>query len=289
MIRNVLGDARATGVTRVTSADARSAAWRAERLAGRVLRHACRAHLSTRRLPAGASVPPSRRPLAAPILTALAAIAAIGGGRALHAQVLSLPKRSPDPAYWASLDVGYTQRGDVVDGATASAWRFGDAAQYRAALEYAVARGTSVGVSGSWARMPLRYELLDGGTGPAGQASFDAHADVSSLAASLHVGGGTTGFHAVIDANVGATLYSHFRDDATGTPLRPRSDTDFSFGVGTGFGYSTGARNEFFLVQDWSNAIHQRTGLRNDARTNVQQLTTRLGARFGLGKRRGRA
>jgi len=39
-------------------------------------------------------------------------------------------------------------------------------------------------------------------------------------------------------------------------------------------------------VQDYGNVFHQRTGLPNDTRTQAQQLTTRLGARFGAGVRR---
>lgn len=227
----------------------------------------------------------SRRAAALAALGALAA-AALPTTRA-DAQILRVPKNTQEPALWAGLGIGYYQMNDVLDGRTNTAWAFGSGAQYRGTLEYSIGRGSSIGVTGTWAHLPLRYESLDGTPLPSGALAEDAHADVTSLMGTFHAGGGQ-GFHSVLEAGLGVTRYANFKSDASGATLAPVGDTDFSFSVGYGFGYTMGRSAEFFVVQDYGNAIHQRDGLPNNARTNVQQLTTRIGARFGTGTRRSR-
>lgn len=228
-------------------------------------------------------MPTSRRRLAFALLAISTAAAA-----PLRAQVFKIPKRVAEPAYWVGGNLGYLQLQEVFDGRTQRVWGFSGALQYRAFLEYSLGRGSSVGVSGSYARMPLAYESFDGSPVlPGGGARVDAHADVGSLMATFHAGGGD-GFHYVLDAGLGMTRFARFRDDRTDTRLGPGTNDDFSFSIGTGFGYSTGPRTEFFIVQEYGNVFHERGGLSNDTRTSAQQLTTRLGARFGLGSRRGR-
>lgn len=207
---------------------------------------------------------------------------------ALGAQVFKIPKRVAEPAFWAGGNLGYLQLQEVFDGRTERVWGFSGGLQYRAFLEYSLGRGSNVGVSASYARMPLAYESFDGSPVVPGAGSrVNAHADVGSLMATFHAGGGD-GFHYVFDAGAGMTRFARFRDDGTGATLVPRTNDDFAFSIGTGFGYSTSPRTEFFIVQEYGNVFHERGGLSNDTRTSAQQLTTRLGARFGIGSRRGR-
>ena len=235
---------------------------------------------------------PTSRPRS-PLSAALLALAALVSAAPLEAQIFKVPRRVAEPAFWAGAHAGYFQLQDLADSRSNSVWRFGGTVQYRASLEYSLGRGSSIGVTGTYARMPLSYESLDGSPlfsvtqSPTLDTRADAHADVTSLMATFHSGGGD-GFHYVIDAGLGATRFAAFRTDRGDLALRPRSDTDPAFTIASGFGYSTGARTEFTLVQEYGNVFHQRAGLPNDVRTNAQQLTTRLGVRFGLASRRSR-
>jgi hypothetical protein len=176
---------------------------------------------------------------------------------------------------FAALSIGYLDTQGIVDGRTQTVWAFGGGVQYRASLEKSIGNSSGIGITGTLARLPLVY---DGAT----CNQCDAHANVWSLGGSFH-GGGALGLHQVIDANAGVTRFENFRDDNSGQRLVPKSDTDFSFGIGYGIGYSTSARMEFFLLQEYAGIIHQRDGLDNGARTLSRQLVTRIGLRYGMG------
>ena len=223
------------------------------------------------------------------LVSALPFLAALAPAAAAGAQVVRLPQRSREPALWASLSAGYLQMNSVWDGRTSSIWGFGDGVQGRASLEYAIGSGSSLGVVGSLARLPLRFAegvSSSGGVTSATSVS-DAHADVRSLHLGFHAGGGT-GFHQVIQVSLGVTNFANFRRDDDDAKLGPSGDTDFSFAVGYGFGYSLGARLHVFVVQDYASSIHQDDNLPNDARRSTTQYTTRLGVRAGIGNRRTR-
>ena len=239
---------------------------------------------------------PTRRPSTlAAFLLALFALAAVQltAAAPLEAQIFKVPRRVAEPAFWVAGSVGYFQLQGIAYSRSNSAWNFSGTVQYSASLDYSMGRGASVGVTGAYARMPLLYESLDGSpiSGVAQSAQdatrADAHADVTSLMATFHLGGGE-GFHPVFDAALGATRFSGFRTDRGTQALRPPSDLDPAFTIASGVGYATSARTEFTLVQEYGNVFHQRGTLPNNVRTNAQQLTTRLGVRLGLGSRRSR-
>jgi hypothetical protein len=205
----------------------------------------------------------------------------------LGAQIIRMPK-TRDPLVWTSLSIGYAQTQALVDGVSNSVWNFGSTAQYRASIEKGIANRSSIGVSGSLARMPLAYQRYDvskpGAT--ACDNGCDAHATVYSLGVVFH-SGGSVGFHQVIDASAGATRYENFRLDQGNTPVEPlNGDTDFSFVIGYGFGYSPSDRLEYVLVQDYGLALHQKTGLKNSSNNSSAQYVTRIGVRLGLGNRK---
>lgn len=197
------------------------------------------------------------------------------GADAAGAQVLDRPRGDGSPRAWISGAVGWYDAGNVDDGATGSSWRFSGAAQFRGSLEYALGGGNTIGASASYARVPLRY-----GTALTVE---DATATVSSLLLTFH-GGAGPGLHRVIEISAGAVRYSDFTSDEDGRRVAPlEADLDFAFLIGGGFGYSLGSRAQVVLVQEFGLALHQSSGLPNDASTSAYQRTTRLGLRYGIG------
>jgi hypothetical protein len=238
-------------------------------------------------------VPPRRRRLS--LAATLVASLTLAAAAPLGAQVFKIPPKVAEPAVWLEASVGYFGMQDLADSHSNSIWRFSSTLQYRAALGYSLGRGSSLGLTVTYASVPLDYASLDGTpilalpipSSGTPQTTTKAHADVGSLMATFHAGGGE-GFHAVLDAGAGVTRFSSFRSDNGSHDLEPTSDLDPAFVIASGIGYSTSARTEFTLVQEYGSVFHQRGGLPSDVRTTAQQLTTRLGVRVGLGARRPR-
>ncbi len=186
--------------------------------------------------------------------------------------------RLRDPENWVSGGIGLQQGWTVTDGSTASRWDIGDSQTFFASFDHSVAGGVTVGVRGSTASTSLRYV----GTGSGGLVS-DADARVSQALAVLHVASGR-GLHSVIELAAGATLYSGFRDRATGVSLEPRkTDADFTFVFGYGIGYRFRGNFQLDVVQDLATALHQKTGLAAGDDSSVRISVTRLVARVGFG------
>ena len=182
------------------------------------------------------------------------------------------------------LAVGLMQLSHVQDGSTGSDWLFGNAVQYRVSLETPIQPGTTIGVTGAFARVPLTYQS-NSVAGPSGCGfACDADATVTQLAATLHAGtGNIIGFHQVIDISIGAMGYSGFRARTSGARLPPtKLDADFLASLGYGFGYSLSPDMHITLVQEASISLHQRTGVSAGENTMGRQYITRLGVRFGL-------
>src|SRR5688572_32977044 len=135
---------------------------------------------------------------------------------------------------WVSLSAGFMNLDGVVDGSTGSIWDFGNALQWRGSLEVDVGRDAGLGVVVALADVPLFYDPVATTTPlpPTCATGCDAHAKVWTVGANFHMGGGV-GFHQVIDAGIGATLYRNFETDDGGGQLPPTDgDTDFTFSLG---------------------------------------------------------
>lgn len=204
----------------------------------------------------------------------LGAVLLATAAASLPAQIIDSGRRGPgEPIAFTSLSVGWLQHGGLCDPDSNSCWNFGSAPQFRVTLEMPMGRGASIGVAGTMAKVPLIYSGSSCG-------ECDADANVSQLMANLRLGSGS-GFHQVIDANAGITLFSHFRD-VGGTKLPPDNTvTSFTFTIGYGFGYAMSERMQIMLVQDYGLVIHKR--MPGDPNNTAQQSTTRIGLRYGLG------
>jgi len=214
------------------------------------------------------------------VLTAILLAAFVGDA---HAQIGRPAPRVPQPKSWMSLSVGVMDLSDVHDGSTDSDWQFGNTVQYRVSLEMPVQYQSTIGVSGSFARVPLTYVPL-GGTGRPGCAfSCDADATVTQLMATFHAGRNTIGFHQIIDISLGAIGYSGFRARNSGERLAPRQlDADLAGGIGYGFGYTFSPDMQITLVQEGFLSVHERTNVAGNEDTIGRQFVLRLGTRFGF-------
>jgi hypothetical protein len=207
---------------------------------------------------------------------------------ALPAQIFKVGRRSEEPLLWASLSAGLFHSQSVIDGSTDSEWALNDALQWRGSLEYSLRGGSALGVVATHARVPFHYRgpgcTLGGDV--AVPCSLDANMTVQSVWGTFH-GGDGVGFHGVFEGGLGYTWYRSFESEDDQDPFADMSaDRDFSFVLGTGFGYAPSRRLSFNVVRDWAWVRHQGEGLTNDDRTTTQQNTTRLGVRYGFGNRR---
>lgn len=196
----------------------------------------------------------------------------------VDSQILDRGTRSNEPRAWISGTIGYFDLPAVDDGTSGARWGFSSAAQFRGSLEYSLGRGNALGVNVSYARMPLRYVPFNGTAG-------DATATVSSMMVVFR-GGAGIGLHQVFEASLGAMRFSDFSSDEDGERLAPLdADYDVTFTIGGGFGYTISDRAQVVLVQEFGLALHQNTGLPNDASTTAYHRTTRIGLRYGFGSR----
>jgi hypothetical protein len=190
------------------------------------------------------------------------------------AQIIRGGLRFQDPSVWVSAGVATLSGFTVSDGSTGSQWQFGNGTQFTASLEKTLSGGTTFGIQGSTARLPLSY------SGPAGIA--DADANVSQLVALLHVASGRE-LHSVLELSAGATVYSNFRARTSGSSLPPTSsDADFSLAFGYGLGYNLSPSFSIDVIQDLTTVLHQREGLSAGDNSSVRINGTRLVARFGF-------
>lgn len=219
---------------------------------------------------------------------ALLTIALAVGAAPVAAQVISVPKGglTRDPMLFVSGGIGLLAVQGVFDGTTQTGWDFSQALEYHAALEFSMGRGSAIGVTMAYARVPLSYQkLVNTPGGGQGVLATDAHVNAWMLGGEFTLGPGSPGFHQVIVVNAGVISFENFHADRGAGQLEPRRDIDPRVGIGYGFGYGLKSRGEVYLVQEYGVALHQSEGLSGNDRRQYQQQTTRLGFRIGLGGR----
>jgi len=183
----------------------------------------------------------------------------------------------------------------VFDGNTSSEWDFGNRTnwQYRASLEKAIQNQSSIGIVGTYVRVPFTYRSINTavvftpGPGTGATCSVcEAHLDMESLAATFHAGGGM-GFHQVLEVSAGATAYRNLKRDSDGAALAPaKGNIDGSFLFGYGFGYGLSEDTEVVLVQDYGLVMHESKNLPTGTSNTNTVRSLRIGLRFGFGSTR---
>jgi hypothetical protein len=194
----------------------------------------------------------------------------------VFAQILELPGKRRD-IVWATAWAGYYDPGSIADGRTSSDWLFSDGLGWRATVEYGLGGGSTVGVVGTFARLPLEVRSR------AGESSRDADGDILSLQALFHAGGGI-GLHQVIEVSAGVIEFRNFRSRDQGETLGPPDgDRDLTFALGYGFGFGLSTRATIALVQDFGYTFHQRDGLPASSSRTTMNRSTRVGLRLRFG------
>jgi hypothetical protein len=214
------------------------------------------------------------------VLVGVALSLASADASVAHAQIIR-PNFRTNPIAWTSLSIGWLQQQGFNERDTGAGLDFGSGPQWRASLEMPMGNGgSSFGIMGTLARMPLVYR---GSVLTANScAGCDADANVSQIMGVLHMGG-STGFHQVIDAGAGVTMFSNVRA-TDGTRLGTgKTNTNFSFAIGYGFGYGFSPRASVMIVQDLSLILLKRESGSSD--NTAQQSNLRLGFRYGLGEK----
>jgi hypothetical protein len=210
----------------------------------------------------------------------------------LSAQRMPRVYTTNEPDVWVSGGIGGFRANAVNDGVTGSSWDFGNATnlQYRASLERTMTSGTSVGIAGSFARVPFAYSADLTKPLPAGESgtrcvSCNAHLDMTTLVLTLHSGSGI-GFHQVVELNGGVVAYRNLKQDSGGAKLAPSGgniDPLFSLAYGLGYGISN-STNIDFIFADYTFAIHERTGLSNGTSNTNSMPSLRVALRMGFGQ-----
>jgi hypothetical protein len=208
----------------------------------------------------------------------------VAGSDLAHAQIIR-PVFRNDPLAWTSLSIGWLQQNAFCNRDTGDCYEFGSGPQWRASLEYPIGTGTTLGVTGTTAKMPLTF-VAGSLPRPAGFSCLrcDADANVSQILGGLHMGGGS-GFQQVIDLAAGATLFSNFRRSDTGERIVDGGPTNFTFLVGYGFGYGFSQRAAIIFETEYGLMILPRQS--GNSNNTAGQYTIRIGGRYGLGTRRG--
>ena len=217
------------------------------------------------------------------LLGAVGALLSAALTTAADAQIIDSGRDRPggfvgQPKAWVSLFAGFAQHGGICDADSESCWNFGDALQWRAAVDIPIANGAQFGVVGMHAKMPLIYNggLLSGCT------NCDADVNVSQLLGQLRIGGGSR-IHQVIDVTAGMTFYSNFHA-TDGTQLDPSGTvSNWTFAIAPGIAVPLSPRSQVILAQEWGLVVGKRVPGRSS--NTAQTQTLRLGFRYGLGTR----
>ena len=196
------------------------------------------------------------------------------------AQIIRPSFRS-DPQAWTSLSIGWFQQQAFCNRDTGDCYQFGSGPQWRASLEFPVGTGTTIGVVGTTAKMPLTF-VAGSLPRPSTFTCFqcDADANISQVLGVLHMGDGA-GFHQVIDLAAGASLYSNFRRSDNGEKILGSGPTNFTFTAGYGFGYGFSQRAGILFETEYGLEILKRQP--GNSNNTAQQYTIRIGGRYGLG------
>ncbi|MFN8574805.1 MAG: hypothetical protein U0132_22310 [Gemmatimonadaceae bacterium] len=188
---------------------------------------------------------------------------------------------SETPSNWASIGLGFMEMAQVHDGNSNSLWDFGQGFPITFTVEHEIAAGVTAGFAGSYTRMPLVYAGASSTCG-----TCDAHATVATYGANFHGGapnGGDTGLYQTFDLFLGAMQFGSFEQDASKEPLPPaKSNRDFLFSVGYGFGYGLARDWRLELLGEYMSSVHERDNLAGNAQTLARHFMVTFALRVGF-------
>lgn len=208
--------------------------------------------------------------------TLAAAALIVGLTSSLEAQIIR-PTSVSRPSAYASMGAGWLRQQAICDPASKACWTFGDGPQYRASIEFPVGIATSLGISYSNARLPLRW--ADTPPNTANCSVCDANAEMHQVLGVVHLGGGGV-FQQVIDLSAGATRFANFKTTSGTTLGTGKPVTDFSFALAFGFGFRVTSNLQATVQQEYGLVVHKRVS--GSANSSAQQQTLRVGLRLGL-------
>ena len=189
-------------------------------------------------------------------------------------------QRLGEPSNWIGGGIALWQSQAVNDPRTHGIWDLGGAAQYRGSLEFPLARGTSFGVAGTYATVPLTFQS----TGASVCGTCDANVTVTQVLGVVHVGG-ESDFHPVLDIQAGATSFAGLKSTDGQSLGLDHPVTDFTIVIGYGFGFMLSPTTEVTIVQDLGTILHARATGTGGGDNTPRQFITRLGLRYAVGGR----
>ena len=216
----------------------------------------------------------------------VAALVLVATAHTAAAQVRPLPEAGQAPVTWVSASGALLDVQSFYGGAAGEAWNWGSGVQLRGTIERALRRDMTVGVAGSFARLPL---TVSGGT----CGTCEGDGTVWTAMGVLRLGGGGgIGFHSAFEASAGAAGF---------TNLPGRSDTVFPEGTAGngkahssivpavaaayGVGYTLNPGLEISLVQEIGIFIYGTADATPSNGTSTPRFdATRLTLRYALGQ-----
>lgn len=216
--------------------------------------------------------------------SSILAVALLVPAQALHAQVVSLPGARRTATTWVSGAGALFDMQSFAGGRDGGVWNWEGGVQLRGTVERAMRSDMSVGISGSYARLPL---TVSGGAchGCRGDATI-----WQSMAVLRLGGGGGVGFHTALEAGAGVAGFANVTrgTDASsvpGPPTTPNQSIVPAVAASYGVGYTLNPGLELSLVQEIgilivSTADDAPAGSSSTPRFNA----TRLTLRYALGR-----
>ena len=203
---------------------------------------------------------------------------------AAAAQVAPLPADRGTPAAWVSVAGALVDLASFHGGEDGAVWNWGSGVQVRGTLERAIRRDMTVGVSGSYARLPLS---VSGGacSGCRGDGTVWQAMGLFRLG-----GGGGVGFHSALEASAGVSGFTSFTrgSDPLSVPgplTTPHRSIVPSASVSYGVGYTLNPGLELTFVQELGIFFYGPSAAApSDASSTPRFQTTRLSLRYALNR-----
>lgn len=205
------------------------------------------------------------------------------------AQVRPLPQARETTATWVSASGALVDLQSFYGGAAGEAWNWGSGVQLRGTIERALRRDMSVGVAGSFARLPLTVSGGTCGSGCEGDGTVWTAMGVLRLG-----GGGGIGFHSAFEASAGAAGFTNLPgpgaqfqpgDAGSGASTAAHSSIVPAVAAAYGVGYTLTPGLEISLVQEIGIFIYGAAdGAPSNGASTPRFNSTRLTLRYALGQ-----